>query len=445
MVVETAGVDQGEAKQRRPPATVPVTCEDVDVATDSECKSHRSPVGLLRSLVNRVWRRLEDVASISILFASWVFGYIYATEELLQPIDSVAVRAWSVLCHILFALAILSWVGVVIHGPGRVSHHKGEGTQLPSCVIAAMDVGRFSQERPFKSEDGFCSACERWKPVLANHCSICGQCSLWMDHHCNFAGQCVGFRNLRCFVQMLLYTQMLCFVYVPLLLRRLLQLALFMDPLASFPLAATARFLGFGLSWVLLLRFVRGMTKMVLGKVCAGWPSQVLLLKFQSAFDHAQALEKELAKRQSASDSSPFLLELQRTLKRLRRQFGGIRGIFKANNLVRSFAGLFGAPLSWRWLLPLLPGGSGDPLRPTVFDRDACDAWAALSSLLQECHALRDAELQAQHQATGLWDERIGTWLAEAEKQLRPPQATLMPEQVGVCHVAMKPMAASIV
>merc|ERR1712232_465302 len=47
-----------------------------------------------------------------------------------------------------------------------------------------------------------------------------------------------------------------------------------------------------------------------------------------------------------------------------------------------ALAFIFGDLPSWQWMLPLVPGGEGDPFEPESCNPDACDAWAALGAEL---------------------------------------------------------------
>jgi len=222
--------------------------------------------------------------------------------------------------------------------------------------------------------------------------------------------QCVGFRNLRCFLLMLFYTQVLCFLLVPLAARR----ALLAEP--ALDRWATARLMALCAGWLGLMRFVRYFSRTIIGKTSAGWPSHVLLVKFQGIYDLAVRVGNEQLERQQAGAAAPQLEALQQLLRRLRRRTGGIRGFLRAGDLLGSLALVFGEPPSWRWLLPLLPGGSGDPLQPTVFDVKACEDWAALAQILHGCNATVAADQMVCAHAVGLWSKRVQALLAGAER-----------------------------
>jgi palmitoyltransferase len=53
----------------------------------------------------------------------------------------------------------------------------------------------------------FCNKCDlNWKPERAHHCKECGMCIYKMDHHCPWVNNCVGAKNLKYFLQFVLYT-----------------------------------------------------------------------------------------------------------------------------------------------------------------------------------------------------------------------------------------------
>ena len=66
-------------------------------------------------------------------------------------------------------------------------------------------------EAPFQSEYMEMKNCEKcknketWKPVRAHHCRECGFCVFKMDHHCPWINNCVGHRNMKYFLQFLVY------------------------------------------------------------------------------------------------------------------------------------------------------------------------------------------------------------------------------------------------
>ena len=53
-----------------------------------------------------------------------------------------------------------------------------------------------------------------WKPPRAHHCRECKACVFKMDHHCPWINNCVGHRNMKYFLQFVLYimlsSAMLC-------------------------------------------------------------------------------------------------------------------------------------------------------------------------------------------------------------------------------------------
>ena len=78
---------------------------------------------------------------------------------------------------------------------------------------AFSDPGRIQEgmTAPFQSEYSETKNCEKctgkatWKPERAHHCRECGFCIHKMDHHCPWVNNCVGYRNMKYFLQFVLY------------------------------------------------------------------------------------------------------------------------------------------------------------------------------------------------------------------------------------------------
>ena len=78
---------------------------------------------------------------------------------------------------------------------------------------AFTDPGKIEEGMtpPFQSEFMDMKNCEKcqgretWKPARAHHCSECDFCVFKMDHHCPWINNCVGHRNMKYFLQFILY------------------------------------------------------------------------------------------------------------------------------------------------------------------------------------------------------------------------------------------------
>jgi len=360
-----------------------VVVSDVDAGS----KNHRTLRSMLRSPVKCLsfgslsrcrHRRLVDCVYVTGVLSFEAFGYFVVQKEVLYPPDSPVSQVAYFLGHVILILHLASWVGLVYHGPGRPSPSPG-CSQLPPDVSEALKVGKFCLDRAFGPDDGWCSACNAWKPTLANHCKVCQKCSMWMDHHCNFAGQCVGFRNLRCFIIWLFYGQLMLWLGVTFVLKRLL-----LGPVPA-PLTLVG-LIGYVIVSCAFMHFHRTFLKKVLGKVSAGWPSAVLEFKYDTIVCHAREMEKEAASGAQQGDEgtcAAWVPIFRKTIARVQQSGGGLRGLFAAQDFVGSLSFVFGEPPSWRWLLPMRAGGLGDPLRPTVHDSDACAAWGELNYVME--------------------------------------------------------------
>jgi len=164
-------------------------------------------------------------------------------------------------------------------------------------------------------------------------------------------------------------------------------------------------------------------------KTKSGWYSHVLLKKFELVLLHALKLKKRLELHQhqqqslEADDGSSAVL-----LQELQQACAGV--VDPATQLVRGLSGgcghlalvegVFGESLSWRWLVPLRPGGSGDSLKDICFDEDACAAWATLAVVLSRHEQIErrqaEARVAAQTEAEAKQRRQIEAWLANSGK-----------------------------
>jgi len=289
--------------------------------------------------------------------------------------------------HTIFALFLLSWIGIIYHGPGRVPPESdgSDGSKLPEEIVKVFDaVGSFS-ERPFTSKDSWCSPCDTWKPALVHHCSTCKRCGLWVDHHCSFSGQCVGFRNMRCYVLWLVYTQvLLVFLAAIVLLRMVSPGELVNWGGCRLILFAIFLYIGWGQS--------RGNWLEIKEQLGVGWHSGVLYMKFLGLANHANSLKDMLrSQNQKVANGAASLLEQALIPLVSGTSQTELLGIFLAQDLEDAFTQVFGEPPSILWLVPLRPGGDGDPLEPRLFSYEMCQAWYNLAETVAICgnpHAL---------------------------------------------------------
>ena len=84
---------------------------------------------------------------------------------------------------------------------------------LTHLRAAFADPGKIKEgmSPPFHSEYMQMKTCEKcvgketWKPARAHHCRECGFCVFKMDHHCPWINNCVGYRNMKFFLQFVIY------------------------------------------------------------------------------------------------------------------------------------------------------------------------------------------------------------------------------------------------
>ncbi|CAK0828020.1 unnamed protein product [Prorocentrum cordatum] len=387
---------------------------DEDIAR----KGRRSLAGAAGSAVHAA---SEDILNVSFLLAHTAFSYYRvafglelrgpwgalscsrgrgkqgtvancAHFDFLEPLDSVLVWSASLAVRISLVLFLASWAGVVYHGPGRVPRKQERGSDLPPAMVAAFEVGKFNTQRPFCASDGWCDRCDLWKPVLAHHCKLCQQCAMWMDHHCTWCACCIGFRNFRCFIVFLCYGQ----VYSALV--TLLAARYTLSDRSGLDSWSQLRLLIFWPTALLAIRRIHVYRKEALWRVGAGWCSGVLMLKFEAVMEATRRV----------ADSGWRRQDLIALACRLYMPGGlGVRGPLglPLARIIGNLATVFGEPPCPRWLLPCVPGGSGDPTRPGAYDAEVCADWAALCRLLeehrQECGGGVDAPAESPCDRTG--------------------------------------------
>lgn len=226
-------------------------------------------------------------------------------------------------------------------------------------------------------------------------------------------GQCVGFRNMRCFILFSSSIQVLLVFLIINALRRLT-----VD--VSLDLWLVLGLLAFAGGWSYGLRVAHSHLRFTLLKLRLGWPSGVLLTKFTDIATYAQ----EIVMSHSAMPGTGMQL-LQQANSRIIWPQGGLRGLFATSGtLVASLEIVFGEPLSWRWFVPGVAGGRGDPLRPTHYNADACEVWADLSLAIESHHATMAEALkllalqeQMERKVADEWSSRVQALVEGVEKQ----------------------------
>ncbi|CAE8632707.1 unnamed protein product [Polarella glacialis] len=441
-----------KAKQRKAAAAVPSALDEslesgncssgVCREADAETLGKGHGTAALRPRV--LWagrfllRRGPDIIAVGWYWSAVVVGHWYTIAELLQPPDCLLSQVvWP--CYlVVHALLNVAWIGMVYHGPGRTPPASDGPSELPEDLVSALATGRLCKEKPFGAKDDWCSPCNMWKPALAHHCSVCGRCSLWMDHHCNFAGTCVGFRNLRLYLVWLLYGHALMGLWILLSFRRMW----WTPPSGFWGWGGWAQWVMWGIYIYKNLGTLFFYCTVTVGKLAAGWPSWVLLTKFYGLCEVAIQLEKDAAASASALEQPTFaptggsftcfgvtsapkggiageLAALRGAMKEVSRAGQvTLRGLFSRPSLIQNVGLAFGEEPSWRWLLPLATGGTGNPLQPEFYNADVCKSWASLATSMSRC----EAELEA------LVRPRFNLEDLEAEQQraesFRPSEGT---------------------
>jgi len=335
-------------------------------------------------------RRL-DIMGISTYFGVNVFGFAVG-EMLLLPFDTICERVLHNVLRLTFVCFQVGYLSVVCVGPGMPS--KQGASQLPQALASCLEAVSSCATRDVSCRDGWCEECSSWKPVLSNHCKVCGRCCFWMDHHCNFVGQCVGFRNLRCFFVWLSYgfasVAVLCIMTLVQWVRHGLP-------------NEWKGWLMLGVWLVYLVQQFQILCTFFLDnsrKLSTGWITGVLMLKVQSLYEDAQHVKADLdrvSKSKQIDDDQDWgaarkvmhdrrsaavcALELNRAMHNVKFTNGKTRGLFHKEERLQAFEFAFGSPVSWRWLIPGCPGGSGDGLvvPSSAVNESSCEVWIQLA------------------------------------------------------------------
>lgn len=388
--LDSSRSEAGEAKQRKASAGAAAPHEGqgspaADEASAKERKEqHRRS---LQSLPPALQRRRLDFAGVLAFATIVAIGVYVTTQELLQPSEAPLVRIAAPSMALLFAMFLLSWLGVIVHGPGRPRDVVPDKVQqpLPPAVAAALEVGRLCKRTPFNSEGVACDELPSGKSVFFTYDSRSGQWAYMMEQRCTFAAQCVGYRNLRCFLVWLGYGYaLLCGLFV-LSVRRVLETGLpsTNDAPAVMKVCAWCAYM-----WMNLV-LVNNTTQPIIIRTAAGWPSKDLWKKFATLYNEAKVLAVQLDQVENGSN-----VEAVEAAKHLREAAQGIwlnslkivAGPFASAKPSQSVNFVMGGPLSWRWLIPMVPSGSLELVGtcPEQHNTGVCQAWERLGQAMRK-------------------------------------------------------------
>lgn len=151
-------------------------------------------------------------------------------------------------------------------------------------------------------------------------------------------------------------------------------------------------------------------------RIFTGWPSQVMMYKFRELFQHAEGIKEDLGALFAALPEGNKTVdgvaiqaaidELHEGLKHVQIKEGSnlpCKGPFGSENPIITISIVFGSLPSWRWLLPLVAGGSGDPMQPTGCSIPVCEAWSNLAAAMRHGSKV----IAEHHHAAKLWSQRV--------------------------------------
>jgi len=351
-------------------------------------------------LIRFLHRRGLDIFVMLLYFAMLLAGHVVTLLVLCEPSEAFLVQILRPVFLLTSFLFNASWLGVVYHGPGCAPPASSEEVAAtgrpPPALAAALEVGRFGRSQQFNAEVMACSKCDRQKSPLAHHCSTCNRCVSWMDHHCYYMGTCVGFRNMRCFFVWLNYGVGLAWILNILTLHKVYQ-----DGLPqSWRWCLWGPWFWF-LGWMYLK--INLTLQFLTMQLASGYHSQVMMKKFRAVHHDGIALNDETQARTAALPMAPpggdgrpphearlvaAAAELAEAVQKLQTgvQQGHhelLWGPFLGKRLGENLPIVFGSQRSWRWLLPLVPGGTGNPCQPASWCVEGCNAWARLGTAME--------------------------------------------------------------
>lgn len=178
-------------------------------------------------------------------YAQWAYSYYFCYSHIYQKSgDKSSMIAFLVITNTLWLILLLSWVLVIILGPGSqdvqvnpydLDCYASNGYRLTKNTDT---VSLLSAERPTYEDSLYllnppdifecdpnglpfwCSACSSLKLLRSHHSSLTTKCIPFFDHYCSFIGSTIGKRNygpfmifVICAEVMLLFTSITVIIY----------------------------------------------------------------------------------------------------------------------------------------------------------------------------------------------------------------------------------------
>lgn len=159
-------------------------------------------------------------------------------------------------------------------------------------------------------------------------------------------------------------------------------------------------------------------------RIWDGWPYRILRFKFSGVFDAANKKYQTMQNKaytllkenqdEISHEATHLAKALQIALKPVFICGRGIQGPFRGPRRLTSLALVFGQPFSWKWVLPLFPGGHGDALEPSVYDGQLCNDWIAIGTVMDQC----DNFLEEQTKISIAWQVCVDKALEQVSKRV---------------------------
>uniref|UniRef100_A0A1I8HF81 Palmitoyltransferase n=2 Tax=Macrostomum lignano TaxID=282301 RepID=A0A1I8HF81_9PLAT len=248
-----------------------------------------------------------DVCGVFCAIFTWlllVFAEYVACTVILANSES-AVFNWiaGAIFHSLIGLSFWSHCKAMFSDPGAVPLGNATEENIRSLGCGSEGADRIVYK---------CGKCSSIKPDRSHHCSVCRRCIRKMDHHCPWVNNCVGECNQKYFV---LFTLYICAV-------------------SCFAIFMTVHHFVKCSDWDICRPTLTQPLPIVL----------LVLLIFESImFGLFTAI--------MFGDQIHSILKDQTGIETLKRE----RHSWKRQSRMSLLEGVFGQPISWRWLSPFSP------------------------------------------------------------------------------------------
>jgi palmitoyltransferase len=150
----------------------------------------------------KLWQFAQNSLPIIVLGYAGYMVYAYCFEFAWRRVQRDHGKGRAITLIILYSLIMavigITWVQILMIGPGRTQNMDRESASVPECYSC-----------DYQGYRSWCSSCEAYKPDRAHHSGQLGRCVPKMDHYCGYLFAVIGKDNYKFFIQFLLYVLIL--------------------------------------------------------------------------------------------------------------------------------------------------------------------------------------------------------------------------------------------